>query len=423
MSTESSDNPAEYDDTLIGTIINKKYIVIYSLGRGSFATVWLVYDMKSKNFYALKMHLYEQNKVANNELELLVKLKKNNYFLNEMVDHFVYKSDDTNDDGKHKEHICIIFPLMAGSMYDLMKKGKYENGFPLNIIKKTVYQLLVAMDALYKVYNVVHTDIKPDNMLVVGTNNKITEIIKQFDKNKFDKLIKKKNKDIDEFVLNYVLNMPCIKEYLDSDSEESSEESNTGSENDSNKSYDDNEPLISDTYMDIKKISIKLSDFGSHLHIDKLHHEIQTLYYRSPEAILMYDINEKCDSWSIGCTLYELLTGEMLFDPHKTDHVSRDRYHLHDMYSILGPIPKEILPKSKKYKYFYLTNGLLKGINKIRYVGLSNLISNKLQNREDIDNTQMNIIIDILYKLLKYDPNERLSFSDCMKHPFFVDYR
>ena len=40
---------------------------------------------------------------------------------------------------------------------------------------------------------------------------------------------------------------------------------------------------------------------------------IQTRYYRAPEVIYdEYDI--ECDMWSIGCIIYELITGEYLFD-------------------------------------------------------------------------------------------------------------
>jgi serine/threonine protein kinase len=240
-------------------------------------------------------------------------------------------------------------------------------------------------------------------MLVIGINNKIADIIKQFDKTKFDNLLKKhsKNKNKDDLISEYILAMPCVKEYLEDNSDTDSYTNTEEYQNQEN-----------------NKITIKLSDFGSHMKIDKIHHSIQTIYYRAPEAILMYNINEKCDSWSIGCTLYELLTGKLLFDPNKTDYLSRDRHHIRDMYTLLGPISKELLVGSKKYKYFYTVDGLLKGIDSIKYIGLSNLILNDLKHRKDIDNDQLNYIIDFLYKLLKYDPNERLSFKECMDHPF-----
>lgn len=406
--SESSDNAIDYDDSLIGTILNKQYVIIYGLGKGSFATVWLVYDMKSKDFNALKIHNHAEHESANNEINLLKQLKGNTKYLNEMTNNFVYVNEDK------KECVCIVFPLMAGSLYDLMKKGKYEKGFPLILVKKVMYQLLVAMNHLYVDHNIIHTDIKPDNMLLVGINKKISNIIKQFNKNKFEKQFGKNNKkNYDDLIFEYVIKLKCVEEYMNYESESGTE---SESIND-----DINELLVDEQYTDINKITMKLSDFGSNLKTDKLHHSIQTIYYRSPEAILEYNINEKCDSWSIGCTLYELLTGNILFDPNKTDQLNRDRNHILDMYILLGPIQHDLLSGSKKYKYFYTKDGLLKGVNKFNYTGISNLLLDEINNKPDIDNIQLNYIIDLLYKLLKYNPNDRLSFKECMDHPFFKD--
>jgi serine/threonine-protein kinase SRPK3 len=407
MSNESSDNPVECNDELIGTLINKKYVIIYMLGKGSFSVVWLVYNLKSKDFYALKMHEYDENEVANNEIELLKILKNNNSNLNTMIEHFIYNNGENTS-------ICIVLPLMAGSMYDIMKFKKYTKGFPLNIVKKIMYQTLVAMKKLTNELNIIHTDIKPDNILLMGTNNKICEIIKQFNKNKFDLKIAmcKKNKlDIEECIQNYVLNLECVKSYLDNNSTDT----DTCNDNDDNNN-DNNKSQIDDKYMDIANIKIKLSDFGSHLKKENIHYNIQTLYYRAPEVILKYDINEKCDMWSLGCTLYELLTNKILFNPDKTDKLSRERNHLRDMYSILGKIPDYLLDNSKKYFYFYTKNRLLKGIERIEYIGLSNIL---YTNIKGINSEEFGHIIDLLYKLLEYDPNKRMSIDECINHPFF----
>ena len=44
----------------------------------------------------------------------------------------------------------------------------------------------------------------------------------------------------------------------------------------------------------------------------------------------------------MGCLAYELLTGRYLFDvPKVKKSLDRDRKHLHQMYEILGKIPKD----------------------------------------------------------------------------------
>src|SRR5207247_1360073 len=78
------------------------------------------------------------------------------------------------------KHICMVFDLMAGSLYDIMKVGKYTKGFPLNIVKIIVHQLLIAINILNTRYRLVHTDLKTENILVTSINRKTKEIIDKF---------------------------------------------------------------------------------------------------------------------------------------------------------------------------------------------------------------------------------------------------
>ena len=89
----------------------------------------------------------------------------------------------------------------------------------------------------------------------------------------------------------------------------------------------------------INKPIIKLADLGTCIAIDKKSHSIQTRYYRAPEIILMLPYDEKCDVWSLGCVLYELLTREILFYPEQTKLLSLDRCHLFEINMLLGNIP------------------------------------------------------------------------------------
>jgi serine/threonine protein kinase len=75
---------------------------------------------------------------------------------------------------------------------------------------------------------------------------------------------------------------------------------------------------ISSEYL--TNIKIKICDFNLVLDIDKNLNkavQIQTRYYRAPEIILGSGLNAKSDYWSIGCILFELLTGDLLFEPEK----------------------------------------------------------------------------------------------------------
>ena len=63
----------------------------------------------------------------------------------------------------------------------------------------------------------------------------------------------------------------------------------------------------------------------------KHHHfsqEIQTRQYRSPEVIIGVHYNETADIWSFACTIFEMLTGDFLFEPKKGPNFGKDDDHL-----------------------------------------------------------------------------------------------
>lgn len=100
--------------------------------------------------------------------------------------------------------------------------------------------------------------------------------------------------------------------------------------------------------------SIKLIDFGNATYVD-MHHSsiIQTRQYRSPEVILQIGWSEKADIWSLGCILFELYTGNVLFDTHASME------HLGMIDRILGHFPVAMLSRvsEKAKKRFVMPSG------------------------------------------------------------------
>ena len=64
--------------------------------------------------------------------------------------------------------------------------------------------------------------------------------------------------------------------------------------------------------------------------------DIQTRQYRSPEVILGVPYHTSADMWSIACLIFELATGELLFDPRRRSRYSRDEDHLALMFELMG---------------------------------------------------------------------------------------
>ena len=87
-------------------------------------------------------------------------------------------------------------------------------------------------------------------------------------------------------------------------------------------------------------ISISLSDFGTFCTEHETHTcSFGTRYYQAPEIILLGKCSYPVDIWALGCTFYELLSGELLFDPIKSSCKSRDYYHLCLINDTCGTFP------------------------------------------------------------------------------------
>ncbi|RIB13561.1 kinase-like domain-containing protein [Gigaspora rosea] len=164
---------------------------------------------------------------------------------------------------------------------------------------------------------------------------------------------------------------------------------------------------------------IRLIDFGSATFDDEYHSSVvSTRHYRAPEVILGLGWSYACDLWSIGCILVELFTGEALFQTHE------NLEHLAMMEHVLGRIPERIVRqmcRPNQLKYFrgsrllnYPNDDTTKQSRK--YVKSLHTLEEVIGPRRSTFREQF---YDLLQRLLLYDPEERISARDALRHPFF----
>jgi len=402
--SDVSDSDEDSDDEIdfSGLVLINKYILINKIGGGSYSSVWLSYNIHNKKFYAIKVQNIDDYDDGIEEVRFLKKLSKGKCLhLNKMIEHFKYSTNDG-------VHICMVFDLLAGSLYDVIKNSKYSTGLPFKIVIKIIYQLLTAMNALNKKHKILHTDIKPENILIIGTNLKFQKIIEEFkllDFHKIYKILKKKRKKraLQIAAKQIVSSMTTIQK------------NNQTPKSDNNKQYS-----LEDRNFNEKNIIIKLADFGGCCDLSNdMSYEIQTRYYRAPEIILRHKFNETCDIWSVGCLIYELLTGELLFDPNKRRRFNRDRHHIYDIQMLLGKLPPTFINKCERKNMFFKKNGLMKGIYKLKYKSLKK----KILSIENIAKDDIHDILDLMYMVFLYDPKKRPTAKKCLKHRCFRNFK
>merc|ERR1712137_689955 len=91
-----------------------------------------------------------------------------------------------------------------------------------------------------------------------------------------------------------------------------------------------------------EEVMFKVADLGNACWIDKhFSDDIQTRQYRSPETIINAGYCTSADIWSLACMLFELVTGDYLFDPKASEEYPRDEDHL-ALFVELGPMPKPL---------------------------------------------------------------------------------
>jgi serine/threonine-protein kinase SRPK3 len=184
------------------------------------------------------------------------------------------------------------------------------------------------------------------------------------------------------------------------------------------------ESLEDDKYrldIDLDNIDVKLLDLGNAEFISsKNDEEIYTRCYRPPENIINGTFNTKADIWVIGCMLYELLVGDTIFDFEDCDKVDieKDRFHLAQMYSLLGKMPRDMtLECEYSDEYFDMKGRILKNRN----IEMRDL-KGELTNRIDMEDEELDLLLDFIGKMLEYNPNERSSAEDLLKHSWLNDY-
>ena len=327
--SSDEENYEKNGECFLGKVLysnSNRYSLIKKIGYGTFSSVWLSCSLNNNKYYAIKIQNSEDYYDGKKELKILNKIVilDNKYLIN-IIDNFIVYGED------NEKFICMVFPLLSTNIYKLLKEYNLDNDF----LKKCIKTLLEGCNQLHNNLNLCHTDLKPENLMLVGINNLNKEIIKEYNKYDILKMYKskkisnkKKSKNNKKKVLEDLHNLILSKIDIDSDSSES-------------------EDLIEDELFENDVVMI---DFGSCLKIDDLDNDIiQTRYYRAPEVILEYGYNEKIDIWSIGCIIYELLTGDILFDPCKTKNCSRDLNHLILINNKIGSFPKK-MAINKKFK-------------------------------------------------------------------------
>ncbi|KAG2301978.1 hypothetical protein Bca52824_030629 [Brassica carinata] len=335
------DDAEGYYSYQFGELIDGRYEVIATHGKGVFSTVVRAKDLKAgpaePGEVAIKIIRNNEtmHKAGQTEVQILKKLAGAD---REDKRHCVRFLSSF----KYRNHLCLVFESLHLNLREVLKKFGRNIGLKLSAVRSYSKQLFIALKHL-KNCGVLHCDIKPDNMLV------------------------NENKNV-----------------------------------------------------------LKLCDFGNAMFAGKneVTPYLVSRFYRSPEIILGLTYDHPLDIWSVGCCLYELYCGKVLF-PGATNN---DMLRLH--MELKGPFPKKMLRKGA-----FIDQHFDHDLN--FYATEEDTVSGKMLKRMIVnvkpkdfgsiikgyhgeDPKMLAHFRDLLDKIFILDPEKRLTVKQALAHPFIT---
>ncbi|XP_041944238.1 SRSF protein kinase 1b isoform X3 [Alosa sapidissima] len=155
-----------YHHVKIGDLFNGRYHVIRKLGWGHFSTVWLAWDVQGKRFVAMKVVKSAEHytETALDEIKLL-RAVRNSDLGDPCREKVVQLLDDFKISGVNGTHVCMVFEVLGHHLLKWIIKSNYQ-GLPLACVKSIIRQVLQGLDYLHNKCKIIHTDIKPENILL-----------------------------------------------------------------------------------------------------------------------------------------------------------------------------------------------------------------------------------------------------------------
>lgn len=256
----------------------------------------------------------------------------------------------------HRNHICLVSELLGMCVYDFLKENEFAP-FPRNHIQSFARQLLGSVAFLHDLH-LIHTDLKPENILLVRNDYRLAVV----------PVPGKRNAP------------PRTKRMLSS-------------------------------------TDIRLIDFGSAIFEEEYHSTVvSTRHYRAPEIILGLGWSYPCDAYSLGCILVEFYTGVALYQTH--DNLE----HLAMMEMVMGKMPDRFARLGARAKPEFFKDGARLDWPKPKASRQSKKDVRATRPLQDVIplTDQINKqFVDLVRRLLAFDPAQRITVRDALHHPYF----
>ncbi|KAJ1907521.1 serine/threonine protein kinase, CMGC [Coemansia sp. IMI 209127] len=461
-----------------------RYKVVRKLGWGHFSTVWLAYDREKDIHVALKIvkSAAHYTEAALDEIELCSRTMTirephvGRDYVAKMLDSFEYS-------GPNGRHVSMVFEVLGENLLSLLRnarrysslrdeayvpkiesgssgdtqgpretrarsisagsqgsggrngntddKSRQSEGLPISLVRQVSRQLIAGLAFLHGPCNMIHTDLKPENVLVCidDVENVIRRELSADTKALSDiqqqsALIQASRSVANSRAPSPGGNAPTkdiganAAHSLERDLNDISIagtparlQPSVCAEGVADRSSSSASPSS------VQGLKVKIADLGNATWAD--HHfteDIQTRQYRSPEVVIGARWDSTADMWSCACVIFELLTGDYLFEPHSGSRYTKDEDHLAQIIETVGPLSKKFALSGKYSSEFFNRRGELRHIRRLHPFPLQELLHDEygFSKRESME------FADFLRPMLEINPNQRSSAQSMLAHRWLL---
>ncbi|EXJ79988.1 CMGC/SRPK protein kinase [Capronia epimyces CBS 606.96] len=354
--------PQQYYPVHIGDVYQSKYQVVGKLGYGAYSTVWLCRDLcKFPDATLREFKIYEH-------LSSLVSSHPGQSLIRGLCGTFELHGPS----GKHQ---CLLQPPMHMSLLDMTHIAREP--FSLPLLKMTLKRLLTALDFLHTEAQVVHGDLKTDNLMLNAEDPTMLERFEEAE-----------------------IKEPSPRKLIDS----------------SRTIY---KSRCLPTPRDDKYGLPILCDFGE-ARIGETQESgpfVQPHIYRAPEVIFEMPWGPPIDIWNLAGLVWDLLEGEHLFGRIFDDKGQHDPFqHIASMVNLIGQPPTEFVRRSETTEQCFDAKGdwIAEEHGRITAASLED-IETRLVGQEK------EVFLNFMRSMLKWLPEERSSANELLDDPWLQD--